>query len=1106
MGIYRSLQSTTCRNAPARLALCLALTGMLATFLVPSGAAQEREVGWDVTVPRGETRTIDFTTDVGTWMSVDVSPDGEWIAFDLLSHVYRVPIEGGEAESLTQDSGIALNFHPRYSPDGRMIAFVSDRSGQNNLWVMDADGGNPRAVVDDPDVRVTEIAWTADGDIVANQSGGDRGGIWRYSVDGEEGAKLVEAGSWPSLSADGRYLYYQDRIGSIPRPGGGDLFRGLYQLRRLGLTETETQDIAVTGGIAEGVSLLGSSGGAIAPEISPDGRWLAFARRVVGGTISYKGHRYGPRTALWLRDLQTGEERMVMDPIEQDMAEGVKVLRVLPGYSWTPDGGSIVLSQGGRIRKLDVPSGRVATIPFTARVQRVVAERIYQEFRITDEPFEARYLRWHTASPDGDRLVFQAVGRIWVQELPRGEPRRLTQDLGAMEYGPVWSPDGRWIAFTTWDELEGGHVWRVAVPGGELERVSTVAGEYVNPAWSPDGRELVVARGSGATLRGRDMGDNEWFDVVRMPLGGDEVERVATVSRVSGRTGPNRSREVVRPMFGEDGRIYFTDREDGVQLVSVRPDGSERRVHYAAPRASVEDIVLSPDGRWVAFMEHDHVHIASVETADARDAKPEAVEETPAESDLDDERIDTRGGLYPRWRDDRTLEFGSGARYYVHEVETGRTEVVEVELQVVRDIPSGSVALTGGRIVTLDERRVLEEGTVVVEGSRIRCVGDCDLQGVDRRVDVGGATLVPGFVDTHAHHHYGYLGMVPARGWVNAIYLAYGVTATLDPAVRSRDVFTSAELIDAGRAYGPRTFSTGDSFGGSSAAISDPAAVGDQVHTLRSWGAIAIKQHGLSRRAPRQWIAEKAREAGLNVTAEGQDLNGNLALVMEGYTGIEHMFSYMPVYDDVARFLGQSGVCYNPTWLGAGPGPWDEEHFWLTEEVWQDAMQQRWVPWRHLAVHRRGVLRPESDYSFALGAQALADVIAEGGCGSFGGHFQQPGLATHWHIWSAARAMSPYEALRTATLGGAEALGLQADLGSIEPGKLADLVVLNSNPLDAIENTADLRYVMKGGVLYEATTLDELWPRERSFGAYPWLQSEVFRMDDRSVDYWDRRD
>ena len=126
----------------------------------PAAQAQEK---WDITVPRGNTREISFTTEQGTWMSVDISPDSSWVVFDLLGHIYRLPASGGRAVSLTQNSGMAVNSHPRISPDGREIAFVSDRGGQDNLWVMAADGSSPRPVFADMNARVAEPTWSPDG-------------------------------------------------------------------------------------------------------------------------------------------------------------------------------------------------------------------------------------------------------------------------------------------------------------------------------------------------------------------------------------------------------------------------------------------------------------------------------------------------------------------------------------------------------------------------------------------------------------------------------------------------------------------------------------------------------------------------------------------------------------------------------------------------------------------------------------------------------------------------------------------------------------------------------------------------------------------------------
>src|SRR5215213_1417652 len=383
----------------------LALFALLAT-----------EPAWDVTQPRGMVREIDFTTREGTWMSLDLSPDGKWIVFDLLGHVYRLPASGGEAECLTQSSGIALNIHPRFSPDGKQIAFVSDRGGHPHLWVMSSDGSNPRHIPTDPRYRLIQPAWSPDGKHLYALRWD---GIYRISLEGKEEKLIEERAEWPSPSRDGRYLYYQ---ALTPLEDSNEIRGDLLDGRRLRRLELAT-------GKAEDVPVAALPGGAIAPEISPDGRRLAFVRRVKGGTTTWRGHAYAARTALRVRDLETGDERVVLEPAETDLSTifDNRRAREMPGYAWSADGSSILLTQGGQIRRLRVSDGHVETVPFTARVRRTISQQANATHRIDDGPLHIRMLRWHSASPDGRRLAFQALNKIWVTGTD-GTPRRLTPE------------------------------------------------------------------------------------------------------------------------------------------------------------------------------------------------------------------------------------------------------------------------------------------------------------------------------------------------------------------------------------------------------------------------------------------------------------------------------------------------------------------------------------------------------------------------------------------------------------------------------------------------------------------------------------------------------
>ena len=734
-----------------RLVLKLLFAILMVGVLSSIAAAQDDYATWDVTLPRGQTKEIDFTTEEGTWMAVDISPDGRWILFDLLGHIYRVSAAGGEAHCLTQESGIAINSHPRYSPDGNEIAFVSDRKGQMNLWVMKADGSNPEPVFLDLDTRITEPAWTPDGQhIVAVRNFQTTVGIWRRSAriwifprHGGEPRQLVGEHSGtqafgPSVAPDGESLYYfYATFAAVTTAFGQD-----QHIRRLDLGTGGIQIVTPAVGPRTASQVYHSPDPAeIAPEISPDGRWLAFARRMPGGSITYRGHTMDERTALWLKDLHTGAEQVVMDPITADMAttHQMKNFTALPRYAWAKDGESIVLSQGGKLRRLWIATGKVTTIPFSARVHRVISEQARSTLDITDDPFESRFLRWISASPRGDQLVFEGVGRLWTMDLPNGAPQRLTSIQPAVrEVTPSWSPDGRWIAFATWDDFEQGHLWKVHPDGGSLQRLTDRAARYLYPEWSPDGSYLIVSRLTEAVI-------GDWQSgLVRISAQGGAQEWLR-----GGAAG-------VR--FGPEGRIFFTagrangggreqwtleqglpDIKRWVSLLSVDPQGGTPReeltLHFA------QEVVPSPDGKWVAHAAGQNLYLSRMPGGRGAGATPEI--------DLDKATlVGPEGAFFPRWMDDNRVEFTSGNRHFTYHVDSGRTETVEIHLTLTPDIPGGTIALTGGRVVTLDNRQVIENGTVLVAGSRITCVGDCDVSQADQVINVAGKTVVPGFVDT----------------------------------------------------------------------------------------------------------------------------------------------------------------------------------------------------------------------------------------------------------------------------------------------------------------------------------------------------------------------
>jgi Tol biopolymer transport system component len=1072
------------------------------SLLSGSLAAQTPDPAWDVTKPRGTPKEVDFTTSEGTWMSTDITPDGRWIVFNLLGQIYRVAATGGAAECLTESSGLAVNFHPRISPDGSTIAFISDRNGQNNIWLMNLDGSNPRAVTQELGGRFLEPTWSPDGRyLVARRI--DAVNLFSASIvmvhqGGGQGSELVKieqnmVPGGPKLSPDGRYLYYQVALGPVNGYfSRNDVLMGDVQIRRLDLVSGRTDEI--TSGHAQQQD-HGSSGGGYAVEPSPDGRFLAFARKMPDGTISYKGKQFGPRTSLWIRDLESGGERLAMDPVEVDFTEGLgPVDQTLPGYRWTADGKTIVISQGGKIRKLDVASGTVTTVPFTARVHRITSGRVVPSHRIPDGPVAIRFPRWHTVSPDGRTLAFQAVGRIWLMDLPSGAPRRLTSaSFGPYEYQPAWSPDGRSIAFVSWDDHDRGAVWRIAASGGEPTRLTPGSGEYLEPAWTPDGETLVVSRGAGATARGQGLGRSNYWDLVSVPVAGGSPTVLTRTARPD------------RVTFAGDRMFFVEPSGRGQLLVSLRKDGVDRREHQRL--ISAGEAAVSPDGQWVAFTVGGNAFLTPLAPTAYQRAVPEVGK---AGGQLPVTRITAVGGLFPRWRGPGTVTLGNGVQLLSYTLQSKQLDSATIALTVPRDLPAGSIAFTNAKILTMQDRKVIPRGAVVIKAGRITCVGACSTAGVDKVVDVGGKTVMPGMVDMHAHHHGEQAGVEPVHDFQNAIYLAYGVTTTLDPATQSMNAFPQAELVEAGGMVGPRIFSTAENIVATESAMNNVYANAEEAYQDAarrvSWGAIALKEYLQPDRRRRQWVVEAGRRLGMMVTAEGSiDPDHKISMALDGHTGFEHPTAMAPLYSDFTTFLGRLGSVYSQTILVGGPGAWNEEYWWQESDLWKDPKLRRFMPWRELIPHtRRRFVRPKTDYNFPLMAQAAADIVAAGGLAPIGSHGQQHGIGSHWDVWMYAEAMGPLGALEAATLHGAKFMGMDRDIGSIEVGKLGDLLVFAADPLVNIRNTTNIQYVVKAGTLYDASSLDEVWPKARRFGDYYWVVPDVYRSDNRPVDYYDR--
>ena len=1055
---------------------------------------KEEEAKWDVSNPGKDFnyKTHSFTTNEGTWMNLDVSPNGQTIVFDLLGDIYSMPISGGKAKVLRK--GIPYELQPRFSPNGLKISFTSDAGGGDNIWVMNVDGSDAKQITEEDFRLLNNAVWTPDGNsLIARKhftSGRSLGAgeMWQYHITGGSGLKLTERKNdqqdvnEPFMSPDGKHLYYSEDM----YPGGNfkynkDPNSQIYVIKRYSFEDGETTKIT------------GGPGGAARPTVSPDGKKLAFVKRV------------REQTVLYIHDLETGEEWPLYDELNKDQQEAWAIFGVYPNFSWMPNNSEIVFWSGGKINKVDIESLAVTNIPFEANVKIDIAQTVHFDTPIEQESFTPKMIRHAITSPNGNTLVFQALGYLWKKDLPSGTPTRLT--LGTdFEFEPQFSPNGNDIVFVAWNDLEKGAIFTVPSVGGTPQKITSSKGIYRTPSYAPDGRSIVFRKEKGNTDQGMSFTKDPGIYTIGV-LGNNEKKVIDHGEYPMFTTNGSR-------IFLQTGGTYFGSKTK--KLISVNLNGKDEKTHITSDNAN--RLVPSPDNKWIAFTNLHKVFLAPLVL------NGQTVDLTNKSKSVPVSQIAKDAGISIHWSpNSQKVMWTLGDEYFSNELKNRFTFLpnspetvpemssvgIKIGLNAPVAKPSGRIAFANARIITMNGDKVIENGNIIIKDNKIEAIGDADSTPIPSDAKIYpalGKTIMPGMVDSHAHIGAFRSGLTTQQNWQFMANLAFGVTTAHDPSANTETVFALSELQKSGGLVGPRLYSTGfilyGAEGDFKAEINNLEDARSSIRRTKAFGAKSVKSYNQPRREQRQQVMQAAREMGINVVPEGgSTFYHNLTMVVDGHTGVEHNIPVAPVYKDVLELWSTSGTGYTPTLIVNYGGLNGEYYYYQRDNVWENERLLNFTPRSIIDTrsrHRDMVPQKEYENGHILVSKTAKDLSDAGVKVNMGAHGQLQGLGAHWETWMiAAGGMSNLEALKTATINGANYIGAGKDIGSLEEGKLADLIVLSKNPLDDIENTQFIDKVMVNGRIYDANTMNEIgnypnerkpffWELSKSNEAFPW--------------------
>lgn len=1027
-------------------------------------------------LPIKPARTLSFVTDEATNVEVDVSPDGKTLVFTILGELFTLPVAGGNAVQISR--GMAVNSCPVWSPDGNYIAFISDATGNANIHIRNLSGKFHKVL--DPDRHGNlNFTWNP---------------FWWPRWLPESNALLVDTNVY-FLSGQ-KYPLPESMVACNDWQKNNNCVIGFTSNKKFLFTAEYTdlnwtvlridRQTGETVKIHEADGIWGNS--AINPSVSNDGNQLV-----------YQGFSKNDSDSLFCIDLQTKRRKLLAL-----MPNSLRNTRIeydrKQHYAFSPDCQNLFIGYGGKLHCIEIATGNNRIIPFSAKVELDMGELVKYNYPINYAQRSLKNTQGAYKSDDKKHLVFTASGMIYIMDLITGKARRLADGPGIL-YDPIFSPDGKRVAYSSEQKNYEGAIYLMPIEGGGPRLISKKSDtRYASLFWSPDGQYIAAIKTAFPFPEIRSHGMNE-PDKLELISVADGKTRILIDSLI-----PNNKATI---SFTADGkRLNYTSlfSYNTILLTSVNLDGKDKRLEASfqfKPNTlvTIGSARISPDGQYLVYRHRMGLFLAPLSRlgAPAEILSPEKLQ--PAIQFFN-------GGIDPHWeKGGKILSWSFGNKYYsiapekilkaaqnakvlpgrnyaelmdIVDVKVQPDEIIDLKVLYPNYYGRGSIALRNARIITMSDTEVIEKGTILITNGRIVAVDTSSKITIPAGYvvyDLNGRTIMPGMVDLHAHVERGEVGLFAPELIRLSTYLAYGVTTIRDPS-SSLEMFGRQEMIQKGLLIGPRFYSVGPTVGsGSGYPIGSLMQAQEEVRKRAALGAISIKQYEQRTRLQQQWVLLACKKYGMNMTNEiNYYYPALIGQIKNGSPQIEHFaFSAYPIYNDFRYLMAACETTFTATIRINTAGL---QYFRANFPEHTIKMKNIDLP-RYLKPYTDTV--GFTDIKNTAGLLELsrlcADLRHHGSRISMGSHGNDEGIGAHEEVWAMQMGgLTNLEALQAATIIGAEALGIQKDLGSLSVGKIPDLIVLYKNPLDDIRNTNTIQFVMKDGILYDADNLKQIWP------------------------------